>query len=116
MHTFDINRPASEHNPFRVPEGYFEQMACSVMQRIKRLPAAQPVTELPIVRWLPWLGAACVAALTFVFVQVGSVQSANDEAAHTADAQSATPTFVDDAYDYIMLADANAINAYETDY
>ena len=43
--------PHSGHNPFRVPEGYFDTFANRMMARIAQLEAPTPV--LHRLRWLP---------------------------------------------------------------
>lgn len=110
MQKFNVNNPPSRHNPFRVPDGYFEQMADSVMRRVRHLPAAAPVRPLPIVRWIPLLGAACVAALAIVFARVGDGNQ-HDMGSVQASAVSSTQQSTDEAiFDYLMLADADILN------
>lgn len=111
--TFELNDPALRaHNPFRVPEGYFEQLTDAVMQRIHAaaVPAPAP-RELPIVRWLPWLGAACVAGLLCLFAATGHLSGAAESSPVASDYEEA-------AYDYyVSTADADNLAYYDaTDY
>jgi len=115
MTTFDINNPALRQNPFRTPEGYFESLTDSVMKRIHgTTPIRRTVIrELPIVRWLPLLGAACVAALALVF---GSLTSLNISSEAT-EATATSTNYEEAAYDYYSsTADADIFLTYDADY
>lgn len=110
---FDIHQSPSQHNPFIVPDNYFAQFADGMMKRLKVLQVSAPIVELPIIRWLPLLGAACVAALAVLFTQVCHNEP-QDAPSHDATiSTSAASSNADVAYDYLMLADANMINVYE---
>lgn len=110
MQKFNVNNPPSRHNPFRVPDGYFEQMAGSVMQRVRLMPVAASVRPMPIVRWIPLLGAACVAALAIVFARVGDGDQHDIESVQASAVSSPQQTTDEAIYDYLMLADADILN------
>jgi len=115
MTTFDINNPALRQNPFRTPEGYFESLTDSVMKRIHGTTPIRRRTvirELPIVRWLPLLGAACVAALALVFGSLTSLISSE-----ATEATATSTNYEEAAYDYYSsTADADIFLTYDADY
>ena len=110
MNTIDLNKPASTHNPFVVPAGYFAQVTQQVMKQIN---------DMAIVRWIPWLGAACVAALVVFFSYFVSPTSVKEQggAVHAETAQNrATSVQSDEIYDYLMMANASDYTDYESNY
>lgn len=115
MQKFDINSHPSSHSPFKVPDGYFEQMTENVMRRVRHIPVAASVRPMPILRWIPLLGAACVAALAIVFAQMGDGDMSNTDAGHSSAYSVALQNEDEEFFDYLMLADADIINM-ETDY
>lgn len=118
MTHIDLSQRASSHNPFITPEGYFANFAQTMMQRIVQSEPSSTHNSMPLIRWIPWLGAACVAALLFLFAQVkpdathtlhkGEHYVAKETTTHQADG-------CDEAYDYIMTTD-NKDWAYGNDY
>lgn len=120
MKTLDLNKPASKHNPFVVPTGYFSQFTQQMMQRIKEQSAEQTYQpEMPIIRWLPWLGVASVAALIALFSFFNTPSSVNIQSASSGaeTAQNKTSDNQSDmVYDYLMMANAADYTAYENDY
>ncbi len=96
-------------NPFRTPDGYFEQFAAKMTAQLPEQPQhtqkAKPVLleKARRVALRPWLyAAACVAAvavlgLTFLFNQPETAQP------QPAIAQSVDNTFIDEAADYVMI-------------
>lgn len=122
MKDFNHIDPAlRQHNPFVVPEGYFAQFAENLMSKLqpKKQVAGPFIPEMPFVKWIPWMGAACVAALACIF-SLQSVQNKvnGSSEAYTANAAK-TASFTDDMYDYLMLANADYteyLADYENDY
>ena len=117
MTHIDLSQRASSHNPFITPDGYFADFAQNMMQRIVQS-ETRAHNSMPFVRWIPWLGAACVATLFLLFAHF------KPETTHTLQqgehfvAKGATthPTDgYDEAYDYIMTTD-NKDWAYGNDY
>ena len=106
-----IREKVGRENPFRVPEGYFDQLSARVMEQ---LPERQRKSRLVQLR--PWYyAAACVAAvavmgLTFHF-HAGTGQSSAVAYAET----NTDNTYIDEAADYAML-DNNEIYACLADY
>ncbi len=118
MKKFDINAKPSMHNPFVVPSGYFDTLTANVMMRVSALDAAVS-SQNRWISWIPWLGAACVAALIVLFSQVKPASTVDSQTASPAAAQHVyanTNTNADVAYDCIMMADADNLAAYENDY
>ena len=109
MSTFDTNI-SKKHNPFVVPENYLASFPELMMQRI-----AASAHNMFIVRWIPWLGAACVAALLVLFSQIQQSQM-SDVDTHISAQSSNSDSHADAAYDYLMMANANNIEAYDYDY
>lgn len=106
MKGIDFSRPALSHNPFITPEGYFSSFTQCMMQRIMQTNEAKN-TQMSIIRWVPWLGAACVAALLLLFGQLNSSVNAVDKSGYFATKSEAaiTNSNSDIAYDYIMTSD-----------
>lgn len=114
MSQFNLTHNELKHNPFVVPEGYFESFTQRLMERIPVAVEASPRT-LHFVRFVPWLGAACVAGLMLFFTHFPTNNAANDLAGINETEQKETNN-TDAVYDYLMMADATNIAIYETDY
>lgn len=114
MPQFNSSHTGLSHNPFLVPEGYLAGFTERMMQRIPPVSAA-PTRTMRFVRSIPWLAAACIAALMLLFTQVPSLRGADSTPA-TAQSEAAAQTNADVAYDYLMLADADNYTLYGTDY
>lgn len=108
MQTFDANKPATKHNPFKVPDGYFEQFANILMARIGQ--SEKPFRELPCVRWIPWIGAACVVTLVVGLLQFAP--STTESNLTTPQTAQTTSSYEDTVYDYILLAEAANLTDY----
>lgn len=113
MSTFDTNI-SKKHNPFVVPENYLASFPELMMQRIAAQ-CVQKTHNMFIVRWIPWLGAACVAALLVLFSQIQQSQM-SDVDTHISAQSGNSDSHTDTAYDYLMMANANNIEAYDYDY
>lgn len=116
MKHIDLSQPAPQHNPFIVPQGYFEEFTERMIRSI-----AQRDTfvkhEMPIIRWIPWLGAACCAALMIIFAHTHESQSQHQET-NTHVASSTTTNTSGNAeavFDYYYNTDTKYW-AYESDY
>lgn len=119
MKTFDINEPANQNNPFRIPEGYFVQFSERMMSRISKIHSTAITSrprEMRIVRWIPMLGAACVAALAVIFATTVSTSGIRGESVSAAETSQSAYANEDLVYDYIMWANVgNYING-DTEY
>lgn len=108
-----------DKSPFRVPEGYFDQLASRVMSQLPEQATIQQLEQQPrrqsrLVALRPWLyAAACVVAvvvlaLTFHFHQ--RVVEPYEQPMATVSAP-VDDEYIDDVADYVML-DNTEIYAY----
>ena len=109
-----LKQTVGNRNPFRVPEGYFEQLTEQVMQQ---LPARAKKVQMR-----PWLYAAACSVLalamgvSYYFLQSQSTSTDAAPMAAVAPAVSVTNeasdnSYFEDAADYVML-DNTEIYAY----
>lgn len=106
MRNIDFDLSPSKHNPFLVPENYFAQFTTDMMQLIaqRTAPAARP--QMLFVKWVPWLGVACVVSLFVLFTHLSNAADASRQEVTTAQQNSkSADKSADEAYDYLMLAD-----------
>ena len=104
-----------QKNPFTVPEGYFDQLAQQVIDRLPAEEAAKPKPQpKAILRYLrPLLyAAACVAIAvigTAIYtnrnLETGQQQLAQQDAIIYSD------SYIDEAADYVMLDNAEIYNS-----
>ena len=96
-----LRERVGQKNPFRTPEGYFDQFTANIMAQ---LPERQPMESKPVAKKVAmpirhWFyAAACVAALvvtavTFHFHEVDAPQQQ----------MAVTDSYIDEAADYAML-------------
>lgn len=113
MKTFDINNP-QKHNPFSVPEGYFDNLTARIMEQIPETDVtATPTAELKPKnnrRWIGWtLGVAASIALAVFFVNLPNLfPSANG---NQQTAQVETSDNYDEQYEQEMLEYAMVDNS-----
>ncbi len=105
-------------SPFKVPEDYFAQMAERVMGRIHAdaaRPEAAPVFSR-VARWMPYVAAACVAALALVLPRLVSADAQGADAGVRVSRAAAQQSYheADYVYDYLTAADTPIPDAYET--
>ena len=82
-----------QRNPFRTPDGYFDQFADQLMAR---LPNSQPsARRMPLRRWL--YAAACFVGVLLMF-SVYHFQEDGD-----AQQVAATETYLDEVANYAMM-------------
>lgn len=105
--------------PFKVPEGYFENLTSEVMNA---LPEKKPVLEAePSTMWTrmrPWLYMAAMFIGAFLIIRVGSWTHKTDtNVAEAGDTETVTDEYIDVALDrsmmddyslYVYLSDAGA--------
>ncbi len=95
-----LKERVGQKNPFRTPEGYFDQFTANIMAQ---LPERQPMESKPVAKKVAmpirhWFyAAACVAALvvtavSFHFHEVDAPQQV-----------AASESYIDEAADYAML-------------
>lgn len=116
-----IRNRVGDENPFRVPEGYFEDFASQVMAKLpERTPVAIPTARVYRLRLRTWLcTAACVCVGMFgavmYFARVSGADANKPEADVASSAvYSAYDTYDEAVVDYMMIDNAD-IYAYLTD-
>ena len=110
-----LREKVGQGNPFRVPDGYFEQLTSQVMSQLPEHTESQQLTVsqqpekqakvVPMRRWL--YAAACVAAiavlgLTFMFDN----REAVEQQPLTASATVVESDYMDEAADYALIDNA----------
>ena len=114
----DLKKMVGNRNPFRVPDGYFEQFTEQVMQQLPaREQSIAPISAHPRARKVqmrPWLyAAACTALALMLGVSYYFMQSPAT-ATDVAPMAAATPatyvapdnSYIDDVADYVMMDNA----------
>lgn len=97
-----IQEKMGQRNPFRVPEGYFDQLADQVMAQ---LPERQRKSRVVALR--PWLYAAAsvvlvvVMSLTFYFHRHAGAEMQTAAVATAVSTEESS--YIDEAADYAML-------------
>lgn len=105
-----IRETFGQANPFRVPEGYFDQLTQQVMSQ---LPERQKKSRIVALR--PWLyAAACTVAVAVLGLTYHFHQTTDEQQMASVALTSTESTYVDDAADYAMLDNAE-IYAYLSD-
>jgi hypothetical protein len=96
-----ITEKFGQSNPFRVPEGYFDQLSAQVMSK---LPERKQKARIVSLR--PFLYAAASIALVLVMGVAYFFQKDNEVqplANNTTTATTYENSYIDDAADYAML-------------
>ena len=105
-------------NPFRVPEGYFDQLTDRVMaqlpereQKAEQISLSDRHPKSRLVALRPWLyAAACTVAVVVMGLTFYSHDVAEEQPlASTSTTNTTTNTesqYIDDAADYVMLDNA----------
>jgi len=99
-----IKERFGQDNPFRVPEGYFDNLTIRVMNQLPERQAKSRKVQLRI--W--FYAAACVIALavmggTFLFHHIESEQQ---QLSVTTEPTNTDNTYIDDVVDYAMIDNA----------
>lgn len=88
-----LNSRMGRHNPFTVPEGYFEQLTAQVMDR---LPEKKTAKVAVMKRLRPWLyAAACICVAVFI-----AAVAFNNRQEATPGQQQVAATIGQEPYDY----------------
>ena len=107
-----------KENPFRVPEGYFDQLTDRVMaqlpereQKAEQISLSDRHPKSRLVALRPWLyAAACTVAVVVMGLTFYSHDVAEEQPlASTSTTNTTTNTesqYIDDAADYVMLDNA----------
>lgn len=115
MKTVDMNHPCLQQSPFKVPEGYFAEFTEKFMQRVA-LSVAPRGRELPFVRWMPLVGAACVLLLVVLFSQSFPQKSVEKDIVAAEGTLPNSMSTEDEVYDYVMTANAKNTEIYDMDF
>ena len=99
-----IEELVGKRNPFRVPEGYFDNLTAQVMQN---LPEQNPKAKTVWMRKPMYYAAACVCALlisatAWLLTSEPSVKTAAPVQAQAVQ-QDESDTYLEEAADYMML-------------
>ena len=124
----EIKERFGQVNPFRVPDGYFDQLTERVMSQLPEreqtaenvsLSSSRPKSRLVALR--PWMyAAACTVAAVFMGVALYFHQTKEDQTLANANVNVAASTtntesqYIDEYADYVMLDNAE-IYAYLAD-
>ncbi|MBQ8673058.1 MAG: hypothetical protein IJ511_03260 [Bacteroides sp.] len=113
----EILRKVGTENPFRVPEGYFEQLTTDVMARLPEKTATDfPQERLTLwTKMKPWVYMAAMFAGAALLIRVGSMHMASPQLAAAEEAEAETETeYISTVVDNSMLDDY-ALYVYLTD-
>jgi predicted anti-sigma-YlaC factor YlaD len=120
-----LKQTVGNRNPFRVPDGYFEQLTEQVMQQLpereqivaKQQSIAQPASQPRArkVQMRPWLyAAACtvlamILGVSYYFMQSSATSTDVAPMASVAPATYVAPdnSYIDEAVDYAMMDNAD---------
>ena len=124
----EIKERFGQVNPFRVPDGYFDQLTERVMSQLPEreqtaehvsLSSSRPKSRLVALR--PWMyAAACMVAAVFMGVALYFHQTKEEQTLANADVNASASTtntesqYIDEYADYVMLDNAE-IYAYLAD-
>ena len=105
-----LNERMSKQNPFRVPEGYFDDFATQVMAKLPER-ESQPVVAKRVSFLRPWMAVAAslvvaIFSVAVYFTHVGGQQEQPQQASATV-----SDAYMDAAADYAMI-DNTEIYAY----
>ena len=103
-----LNSKMGKHNPFTVPEGYFEQLTQQVMDKIPQAvttemkPVRKPARTAAMKRLRPWLyAAACICVGVFI-----AAIAFNDRSEVTAPQSLSAQIAANDQADYSYYSDS----------
>jgi hypothetical protein len=101
-----IRQQMGTKNPFRVPEGYFDQFATELMKQLPQeencMPKARQIPLMQRLRPLLYVAACLLIGIISVSIYFSS-SDAEDNAAQMANASEATDTYFDEATEYAMV-------------
>jgi hypothetical protein len=100
----------TNENPFRVPEGYFDQLTADVMARLPERQSESPMVSVPARRVQlrhSWLAAASIAVVALVgtlvyFNRLNPADTADKQVAAVSSA-TVSDSYIDEAADYLMM-------------
>jgi len=109
-----LRKKMGSHNPFSVPEGYFENLTEQVMSRLPEqadAPVSKPVRTTVIRQLRPWLyAAASLFVAVFIAANIFNSKQADQQPARHAVAQIEqqsygyySDNYIDEEADYAMI-------------
>ena len=99
-----IEELVGKRNPFKVPEGYFEQLTDQVMQSLpERRPSAKTIWMRPVFYAAASICALLVCAAVWLSWPDSSQQRQVAEVVQKQQVQQPDDAFFDEAADYMML-------------
>lgn len=100
-----LNEQMPKHNPFRVPEGYFDDFASQVMASLPERAAVKPRAKIVALR--AWMyAAACLLVAVFTVTLFFSRSTTADEPQSQPEVAAVTDTYIDEVADYVMMDNA----------
>lgn len=85
-------------NPFRVPDGYFDNLTANIMQQLPEQPKRSVIA-----RMRPWLyAAACMIAVIFSATLYFYSPSISGQQVASFDHENVTESYIDEAADFVM--------------
>ena len=115
-----LNNPHLHHDPFIVPEGYFEQFSAQFAERIcTRERQKTIIVERGIWQHIkPWLSAAVLVIIVSITTHTMKQHADGEKNFETVDAITmiADAGENDGLYDYLMLNSENIYEAYNESY
>lgn len=110
-----------QHNPFKVPDGYFESLDSRIMKRIEaseaRVIKRRSTSVRPLWRVLPLVGIAATIALAIVIAGLhsdGMSTVSNNPVDEVKITQDLSDKNIESVYDYLVL-DNEIIYDYATE-
>ena len=96
-----IREKSGTENPFRVPEGYFDQLADRVMAQLPEQSQQKRSRVVPLRKW--FYAAACISVATVMGLTFYFQQTDTDEQQMATNIES---SYIEEAADYAMLDNA----------
>lgn len=97
-----IKSRIGDKNPFKVPEGYFEQLTTKVISNLPEQPIQQKTTLIKRLR--PWISiAACICIAIFSITLYFNHKEEQMDTLALQQNDEANDTYIDEITDYAML-------------
>ena len=108
-----IKSRMGQHNPFIVPDGFFDNLTAQVM---KQLPEEQPRRGL-LVSIRQWMyAAACLVAVLFSATVYLMSPESSTQSPVASTSLTASDSYIDEAADYVMADNIDIYACLASDY
>jgi hypothetical protein len=99
-------------NPYKVPNGYFEDLQSTILARTTQAPIAKPKV---IQIWMRYAAAACITLVagTFVYLNQQSVETPNFDAIPDQEIVSYLQTNIDESDTELLLKNTETLHLEE---